>query len=67
MWKHGDRVVIQRRRLARKYGTVVGECKDRIHWMVLIDGNIHTSRVDRHCLTLLTPQQLAFTLTRSGR
>lgn len=59
MLKPRDRVVVQMNR-GRKYGTVVAEAKDRINWLVLIDGNRQTKAVHRDRLELLTPQQLAF-------
>lgn len=58
-WKPRDRVVVALHR-ARKFATVVGECKDRVHWMVLIDGNLSTKKVHNSQLTLLHPTQLAF-------
>lgn len=57
--KPGDRVVVRMMR-GRKYGRVVDECKDRVHWSVIIDGNLSATRVMWKRLTLLKPEQLAF-------
>lgn len=62
----GDRVVV-RRVMSRKYGTVVNESRDKLCWVVLLDGNRQTINVEKRKCELLRPEQLAFYFGDKGR
>lgn len=59
--KKGDRVVVMTSPTrARRYGTITGESKDGLCWLVLLDGNSHTRYIAKDKAELLKPEQLAF-------
>lgn len=66
--RKGDRVVVTLGiNRSRKFGTVTGETKDGLSWVVLIDGNRGTNTYAKHKCDRLLPTQLAFYFGDKGR